>query len=174
MNLRKQILKVHSKANSELIIKWIGNNQSRFNELLELFLHDEYRVVQRAAWSLSGAAIDHPRLVEKHIGRLIKNLQKPAIHVAVTRNTVRLFAAIQIPEKYHGELMDICFRYISSPTETVAVKAFSLTILDRLSVLYPEIQNELKLVIEERWDHESAAFRSRAAKILKKIRVSEK
>jgi len=169
MNLREQILKVHSKANSELIIKWIGNSPSRFNELLALFLHDEYRVVQRAAWSLAGAAINNPQLVAKHYGRLIKNLQKPPIHVAVTRNTVRLFAAIPVPEKFHGELMDICFRYIASSDETVAVKAFSLTILDRLSIPYPEIQNELKLVIEERWDHETAAFRSRAAKILKKI-----
>jgi hypothetical protein len=65
--------------------------------------------------------------------------------------------------------MDTCFRYIASPDETVAVKAFSLTILHNLSHQYPEIKNELKLVIEERWNYETAAFRSRAKKILKNI-----
>ena len=172
MNLREQILKVHSKANSDLIVNWIGNSQHRFDQLLQLFLHDEYRVVQRASRALANAAINNPQLVAKHYAALIKNLQASAVHVAVKRNTVRLFAAIPLPAKYHGALMDVCFRFIASPDETVAVKAFSLTILETLSKEYPEIQNELKLVIEERWDHESAAFRSRASKILKKIQGS--
>jgi hypothetical protein len=80
-----------------------------------------------------------------------------------------LLQQITIPERLHGEVMNICFEYIASPDESVAVKAFSLTILQNLSKQYPEIKNELKLVIEERWDHETAAFRSRAKKILKEI-----
>jgi len=56
MNLREQLLLEHSKTNSELITKWIGKNKSRFSELMQLFLHDEYRVVQRAAWVLSMVA----------------------------------------------------------------------------------------------------------------------
>ncbi|MEI9912474.1 MAG: hypothetical protein WDO71_24170 [Bacteroidota bacterium] len=48
-------------------------------------------------------------------------------------------------------------------------KAFSLTILQNLSRLYPEIRNEIKVIIEERWEHETAAFRSRAKKILKEL-----
>jgi hypothetical protein len=63
--------------------------------------------------------------------------------------------------------MDICLRYISSPDEPVAVKAFSLSILQNLSKLYPEIKNEVKLIIEERSPYETAAFHSRAKKFLK-------
>jgi hypothetical protein len=65
--------------------------------------------------------------------------------------------------------MDICFRYIAFPNEAVAVKAFSLTVLQNLSKTYPEILPEIKLLIEERWDHETAAFKSRAKKILGKV-----
>ena len=65
--------------------------------------------------------------------------------------------------------MDICFEYISSPTEAIAVKAFALTILENLSKKYPEIKPELKTIIEDRWDYETAAFHSRAKKILKKL-----
>ena len=65
--------------------------------------------------------------------------------------------------------MDICFEYISSPTEAIAVKAFALTVLENLSQQYPEIRSELKTIIEDRWDYESAAFRSRAKKILKRF-----
>ena len=169
MKLREQILKEHSKANCDKIVKWVGNDQQRFDELFTLFINDEYRVVQRAAWPLSYCVQNYPPLINKHFSKLLKNLKKPGIHDAVKRNTVRLLQDVDIPEKYHGEIMDDCFRYIASPDEPVAIKAFSLTILHKLSRFYPEIKNELKVIIEERWDYETAAFRSRAKKILKEI-----
>ena len=170
MKLREQILKVHSKANCEVIIKWIGNSQKRFDQLFDLFLHDEYRVVQRSAWPLSQAVIEHPEFIQKHFSKLLKNLEKPGIHDSVKRNTVRLLEDISIPQRFHGRVMNICFDYIASPGEAVAVKAFSLTVLERLSKQYPEIRPELKTVIEDRWYYESAAFRSRAKKILNKVK----
>ena len=169
MNLRNEILKEHSKAQCKKIENWVGDNQQRFDELFYLFLHDEYRVVQRAAWPLSSSVIKNPVLIKKHFTKLIRNLSKPGIHGSVKRNTIRLLQFVHIPEKHHGEVMNICFNYISSPDEEVAVKAFSLTVLQNLARQYPEIKNELKLIIEEQWNFETAAFRSRAKKILKEI-----
>ncbi len=167
MNLRNAILAEHSKAQANKIINWIGNNQERFDQLFTLFINDEYRVVQRAAWPLSYAVIKHPELIRKHFSQLLKNLEKPGIHDAVKRNTVRLLQHIDIPKRYHGKLMDTCFQYIASPAEKAAIKAFSLTILENLSAIYPEIKAELKTIIEDRWEHETAAFRARARNILK-------
>ena len=65
--------------------------------------------------------------------------------------------------------MNNCFSFIESNTTAVAIRAFSFTTLYNLSKLYPEIENELKLVIEERWNNETAAFKSRAKKILKEL-----
>ncbi|TMI79695.1 MAG: hypothetical protein E6H10_14940 [Bacteroidetes bacterium] len=167
MNLRSIILAEHSKANCNRIVRWVGTSQKKFDELFNLFLTSEYRVNQRAAWPLSYCVINHPQFISKHLSRLVKNLHKPGIHDAVKRNTVRLLQHIEIPKKFHGEIMDICFGYLSSPDEPVAIKAFSLTILQNLSKQYPEIKNEIKLIIEERWEHETAAFHSRAKKFLK-------
>jgi len=169
MNLRTTILAEHSRSQTDKIIKWVGQSQARFDELLQLFLKDEYRVTQRAGWPISYCARNHPSLINKHFGKLIKNLQKKGLHPAVKRNTVRILEDIDIPARFHGEIMTICFDYIQSPEEAVAVKAFSLTILEKLLPLYPDIRNELKLIIEERWDHETPAFHSRARKILKKL-----
>lgn len=169
MKLREAILKEHSKAQTKKIVKWVGDDQHRFDELFGLFLNDESRVVQRAAWPLSYCVIDHPALIKKHLGKLLKNLEKPDLHDAVKRNTVRLLQDIDIPEKYHGDLMNTCFNYISSPVEKPAIKAFSLTILENLSARYPDIKQELKAVIEDRWEYETAAFRSRARKILRRM-----
>ena len=169
MNLRETILAEHSKANCTRIVKWVGNNQQRFDELLNLFLNDEYRVVQRAGWPISNLVIAYPQLIQKHFTKLLQNVKKPGIHDAVKRNTVRLLQDITIPERFHGKVMNLCFDYIISPSEKVAVKAFSLTILEKLAMRYPEIKPELKTIIEDRWDFETAAFKSRAKKILKKL-----
>ncbi len=171
MNLRDTILAEHSKSQTNAIIRWVGKSQQRFNELFRLFLNDEYRVVQRAAWPVSYCVIQHPPLIKKHFELLLSNLKKPDIHNPVKRNTVRFLQVIEIPKKYQGAVMDLCFSYIASPTEAVAVKAFSLTILQKLSKDYPGIIPEIKLIIEERWEHETAAFRVRAKKILIESKV---
>jgi len=166
MHLREEILKEHSKTHCNKIVEWIGKDQKRFDELFELFLNDEYRVTQRAAWPLSYSAIAHPGFMNKNLLRLINNLKKPSLHNAIKRNSVRLLQYITIPEKYHGEVMEICFRYVESPTEAVAIKAFALTVLGNLSKQYPEILPEIKLLIEEQWPHQTAAFKSRAKTLL--------
>jgi hypothetical protein len=169
MNIKTALLKEHSKKQCDVIVKWVGNDQKRFDELFSLFLNDEYRVVQRAGWPIGYCVEKHPNLVQKHFPKLLKNLNKKGIHDAVKRNSIRLLQYVKVPEKFHGEVMDVCFRYISSPTEAVAIKAFSITVLQNLARQYPEILNEIKLVIEERWDYETVAFKTRAKKLLKEF-----
>jgi|SRR6218665_36458 len=169
MNLRKQLLKEHSKSNCLKVVKWVGDSTERFAELIELFLKDEYRVMQLAAWPMSYVAEAHPEMIRKHLPRLVKNLERTDTHPAVRRNTIRLFQHIEIPKKYQGQIMNHCFEYIADPREKAAVKAFSLTVLENLAKLYPAIKPELKTIIEERMDTETAAFISRAKRILKRF-----
>ena len=170
MNLRETLLAVHSKAQSDKVVKWIGNRQQRFDELFKLFISDEYLIVTRAAWPLSYAVQAHPELIKKHYSKFVRNLQQPNLHDAVKRNSMRILQQISIPKRFQGEIMNTCFAYISDPSEKPAVKAFSLTVLQNLARQYPDIRKELKLIIETQWENESAAFRSRAKKILKEIK----
>ncbi len=170
MSLRDTILKEHSKANCLKIVGWVGSDQKKFDELFRLFLADKDDCVsQRAAWPLSYAVEAHPSFIRPHFSKLLKNLKKPGLHNAVKRNTVRMLQDLDIPERFRGDLMNTCFEYIESVSEKPAIKAFSLTILYNLTKQYPEIRTELKTIIEDRWEYESAAFRSRARKILKAI-----
>ena len=108
MDLRKAILAEHSKAQTNKILKWVGSNQKRFDELFHLFLNDEYRVVQRAAWPLSYCVIDNPQLIRKHFAKLVKSMKKPGLGDSVKRNTVRLLQHIEIsheiPWRYNEQL----------------------------------------------------------------------
>lgn len=169
MNLEKQILKEHTKAQCDKIVNWVDNDKKKFNELFSLFLHGQYRVAQRAAWPLSYCVIAHPHFMENRYAELLGNLKRPDLHDSVKRNTVRLLQSVAIPEKHQGAVMEICFRYLESPHEAVAIKAFSLSVLQRLAKTYPEIVPEIKLVIEEQLAHQSAAFKSRVKNFMKEF-----
>ena len=169
MKLREEILKEHSKAQCTKIVRWVGSSQLRFDELFHLFLYDEYRVVQRAAWPVSYCVDAYPVLINKHWKTLMQHLKKPGLHDAVKRNSIRFMQQIDLPEKYHGAIMDLCFAYMESAKESLAVKVFSMSVLANLAKHYPEIKAELKLIIEDQLPHQSAGFKSRAKKVLKQL-----
>lgn len=170
MDLKAAILEQHSKVQTDRIVQYVGHDRKRFNELMKVFLTGDALVQQRAAWPLSYCAQANPSFVLPHLEKLLVLLKNPRVHNAVTRNIVRLLQDIKIPERYQGPVMNTCFEFIASPTQPAAIKAFSLTILEHLAEDYPDIIPELKLIIEEQWPHETAAFHSRARKILKKFK----
>jgi hypothetical protein len=167
MDLHQLLRSEHSKKQTDRIVRYIGDDAARFAVLMELFFKGEYRITQRAAWPLSYCVRAHPALIDPYFKPLLDNLARKDIHVAVIRNTVRLLQDVDIPKRYHGRVMSTCFDFIQSAETPIAVKAFSLTILANFSSQYPEIRAELQLIIEDQWEHATAAFRSRAKKILK-------
>lgn len=170
MHLENQLLKEHTRANCLIIVQWVDNSQERFNELFRLFMTGTDRVIQRSAWPLSYAVQKHPQLIKPHLTALIRQMEKNDLPPAVRRNAVRLLQDVDVPARLQGKLMNCCFDYICDPKEKAAVKAFSLTILERMCKQYPDIAGELRRVIEDRWDLETAAFRSRGRKILASLK----
>ena len=169
MNLEKELLKNQSLVHCNRIVKYIGNDETRFADLMKLFFKGEYRLTQHAAWPMSYCIRRYPILAKPYYKKFIDQLSDSKAHPAARRNIVRLLQFVEIPKNLHGKLMDLSFQFISNPEEAIAVKAFSLSILSKLAEIYPEILPEIKSVIETRWEFETAAFRSRAKKILKQV-----
>jgi hypothetical protein len=92
------------------------------------------------------------------------------IPVAVKRNVMGVLQGTPIPERLHGPVMNYCFDFLQDPEETIAVKSFCMAILGQLAQSYPEIKNEVILVIEDLLEQgASAGIRSRAGKTLKAL-----
>ena len=167
VNLKVQVLKENSRANNELVKNWVDNDADKLEQLMLLFLNGEYRVVQRAAGMISLIAEDHPLMIQKWLPEMIEKAKHTNASVAVKRNVVRLMQFIEIPADIQGEAMNLCFRLLTAPKETVAVQCFSMTVLFNLSKTYPEIRRELKMIIEDHMRHQvTAGFSARAKKIL--------
>jgi len=162
MNLREEILKAHSKAQCDKIVRWVGSSPDRMDQLVKLFKSSEYRVIQRAAWPLSYIAIAHPSLIKKHLSSLVKLLNQQPQPDAVTRNILRLLQSVPLPASLQGTVMDACFRFIEDPAQAIAIKAFALTVVTGMAKDYPAIIPEIKLLIESQATTQTAAFKSRA------------
>lgn len=168
MDIRQEILKEHSKAQTVKIANYIGNDADRFKDLVYLFLNDEYKVVQRAAWIISHCAEQHPQLIKPYIKAFIAKASEANIHNAVKRNVLRVLQFIEMNDDDMGIAADLCFKALISTTEPSAVKAFAITVLDNICKSYPELKKEFILILQEQLPYQSPAFVSRAKKVLKK------
>lgn len=167
MDLQKQILKEHSKANRDRITTYVGINKKRFADLIDVYLAGPYRVTQRAAWPLAYCVEQHPELISPHYKKLLAFVAKPNAPVAVKRNTMRLLQFVEVPKKFYGAVADIAFNFLNDKKETVAVQVFAMTVLSNLVKHEPALANELRTIIEDRLPFGTAGFRSRGVKILK-------
>lgn len=157
----------HSKVQTDLIVHYVGSDQEKFNALLDIFLNGKKKDVQRSSWPLSYCVEQHPKLVMKYLRPLLKKMKLPGEHPSVKRHILRIFDTIEIPQNLHGELMNDCIINIEDPTAPIAVQAYSLGILQKLTARYPDIADEVKLIIEHRMPRATPAFASRAKKYLK-------
>lgn len=169
MNIREALLEEHSKKQAVRIAQYVGNDEQRFAELMGLFFNNEYRVCQRAAWSVSLIAEKHPALIAPYLKPMLLNLKNP-VHDAVKRNTVRILKDIDpLPESLMGIAATICFNFMATPSVAVAIKVFSMQILYKICLKEPDLKNELQLFIEDLTPHESVAFGAAGKHILKKL-----
>ena len=77
----------------------------------------------------------------------------------------------EIDSHKHGILADFCFSTLNSGFSAIAVKAYSMEILYRLSLIYPELAAELSASIRILMEDASAGITARGRMILKKLAV---
>jgi len=87
MDIREALLAEHSKRQTMKIVNYIDGDPVKFRELMSLFLGDTYRLSQRAAWAVNYCADHHRELVKPYFGKLVEQLERADVHVAVRRNT---------------------------------------------------------------------------------------
>jgi hypothetical protein len=170
MNLIGLVLKGHSRAIKDQIVRYVGGDPHRFSELVSVFLAGPYRVTQRASWPLSYCVEKHPELIKPHLKAIINNLKTPGIHDSVKRNTIRLLQFIDIPKSQQGVAANICFDFLSNPKEPIAVRVFSMTVLSNIARDQTALRNEVRIVIEDQMPYASAAFRSRGRKVIEELK----
>lgn len=168
MNLLESLKKSPSSVQYKQMIAYIGDDKQRFSELILVYLNGPERITQRAATLLVHFAKKQPALIIGELPMILKHLS-PNATVAIKRNTVRFLQDINIPKRWQGKVTDICFAFLTSHDESIAVKAFSMTVLANIALENSELKNELIPIIEDQMPYGSVGFRNRGAKVLKQL-----
>lgn len=172
MNFYNSLKAEHSKALTTKIVQEIIEEPKKMKEIVDLILDAPFRITQRAAWPLSVIAEKHPQILEPYLPILVKKLEEKGNHPAINRNIVRALQYITIPKKLEGQVLDNCFSLLNSRDEPLAVRCFSMTVIHNLAEKYPDIKQELASSIMAQIDQQTAGFKARGRKILKRLESS--
>lgn len=166
MNIEEHL---HSKEGWKKIREYVGEDEERFKELMDIFFHGEERFVRRCSQPVGVIGEKQPRLIRPYLTEMVAYLKSDPID-AVKRNTMRIFQFVDIPEDLEGDLFDLGMNYLKSAEESIAVKAFSMTVIRKIAAKYPELATEvihqIEILVKERV---SAGIISRGRHELKKL-----
>ncbi len=157
-----------SGTEKTFFIREVGNSEEKFNVLLELALYEKDPLAWRAAWILDGSDEHCPGLALHHISRIVQHL--PVLESNSTlRSLLRLLCRYDIPEDDQGLLIDRCFSYMVSELYPVAVKVHAMQIIYNHVRLYPELKDELRMVIEDQAENNTVGFKARGKRIMQQL-----
>lgn len=165
MNIREALESEHSRANIVKVVEYIGGDAGRFKKLVAIFLAGEHRTTQRAAWPLSVCAEKYPALMRPYLNMFLDLLPRKDLHNAVKRNITRLLQFVEIPKRLQGKAYSHCLDLIADQNEPIAVKAFSITVAEKIARSEPSLMDELRLVATEMIKDASPAIRVRLRRL---------
>jgi 8-oxo-dGTP diphosphatase len=171
----EELLRMVNSMMSMKEAEWVATsaieNPAIFDKLLEYSFSDDNKLAFRASWTLTKVCDKYPELIYPHLSRIIG-----ALGNLDNESTLRCFLRIvslsdmdRISDKYHGMLTDHCFSLLRSGFSAIAVKAYSMEILYKLVLKYPELRNELSASIIMLQTDGSAGILARGRQILKKL-----
>jgi len=166
--LTELLLSETSRRNTDMISDLVIQKPELFQELVDIYLENKEPVSRRAIWVVDTVTEKLPQLLDPFIERIILKLPEFK-HDGLKRNTLRMLSRSSIPKSQSGLIINICFDWLISPAESVAVKVFAMDILYRFSSIEKDLRKELADSIEWRIQEETPGFKCHGKKILKKL-----
>ena len=157
-----------SRRNTDMVADLVFQKPELFHDLIEIFFRNEEPVSRRAAWVVDTVSEAMPELLSPYLNRIVTSL--PSLHHdGLKRHSLRMLMRSPLPSEHMGELMNTCFDWLLSGKEAIAAKVYCMEILYRIALIEPDLKKELADSIEWRMEEESAGFRSKGERILKKL-----
>jgi hypothetical protein len=175
-DLRSMVGNMMGIKEAEWIAESAIENEEILKKLLDYSFSDDKKLAFRASWTLSKVFDRYPEIINPDIGRMIEALDN-LDNESVQRSFLRIISLgnlNNLSNKHHGILADHCFKMLRSGFSSIAVKAYSMEIIYKLALIYPELANELSAAIKILQGEGSAGILARGHIVLKKLAGSSK
>ena len=167
--MKELLAKKASRANSFQVVSMVANNPARYKELIEIIITNESPYAEKAAWAMNHCYEDGTDFFDDYYSEFTQIIADESYSDSIKRNIVRVLQFKNIPQEYQASIIDSCFNLLTNKKSAVAVKAFSLGVLENMVKLYPELKNELVASIENLLPNASSGLKNRGQKILKRL-----
>jgi hypothetical protein len=160
-----------SRLIADILVKDIGNDKEKFSEMLEIALLDKYPVSMRAARIIALCIEENPDLITNYFKRIAEAL--PGIKVdGVKRGFLKMLAdtSISFDEESAGFLTDIAFTWLEDSSQAIAIRYYCIEILQKVSLQYPEIGDELTVILKNMPEDISAGLQSKRLAVLNALK----
>lgn len=169
--IREMISRIMGMKEAEWTAQSLVDNPVLLKKFVELSYSVDQKLAFHASWILTKVCDKSPEVIDPYLPGIIESL--PGLdNEGALRSFLRILSFTD-PGKYssrhQGLLADTCFRLLNSGFSAIAVKAYSMEILYRLTLIYPELATELALSISALMDSDSAGIKSRGKQILRKL-----
>lgn len=174
----------HSKEKRQQLADVVLNKPEVLGQLFEIVARGEKQTVSKACWVVEYTFRQDLDLIFDQMDKFIDIL--PKLHEESSIRPMAKICEMLILKHYSGSAVEhefrlgrdqlehmatICFDWLIGPHK-VATKAFSMTCLYHLGKSFSWIHPELKLILEQNYPKESAAYKARARHILPCIKNS--
>jgi len=145
-------------------------NPAMIRDLLDLAYIQKEKFSPRAARVVYFTGRINPGLVDPYIDEIIQFLPE-ICNTSIKSNFTNLLSWIDLQghQENLGTLVDQCFQWLSSPSDTVATKVYCMEILYNITRFIPELKRELISTIEDQLTKGSAGVKCRGQQILSKL-----
>lgn len=170
-DLQKFVNTMMSMKEAEWLATSAIENPAIFVKLLKYSGSADKKLAFRASWTLTKVCDRIPELIYPYLPQIVETLGM-IDNESTLRSFLRILSLsdlgkINIPQ--HGLLTDFCFNILNSGFSAIAVKAYSMEILYNLTIIYPELANELAASIRILMEDGSAGITARGHLIIKKL-----
>lgn len=146
MEVERRLLESLSRSTVDLLVQDAMQSKALFDKLLSLSFSDNKRLAWRAAWTLSHLHEKKPQLFEPHIIRMMEFLPQSNID-GVKRSFIYILSNTPFDE-YPVSFINLCFDWMLSPKQPVAIQVYCMRILVRVCMVYPDFKSELIVSLE--------------------------
>jgi hypothetical protein len=168
--LQQLLLCAYSRSQRDRIANEIGSEPDRLHAAIYILFHGTPDEMKRIVWAISKVADDAPENIKPWLPLLVKRLLLPAVPDVIKRQITRILANTPIPEHLHPKAIDLTLGYLARSEEPIAVRAFSIATLEKLSLVYPDLEHELRELLALALENSPApGIKSKAQNVLSRL-----
>lgn len=156
-----------SNANREKWAILILEKKIPLLDLIEI-VHAERDVALRFMWLVGHICDKDPSVIYPAVAEFFRKRNDVNI-LNYNCSVAKMLFKAGVPVEIEAEVIDELFKWMLDPMTNVSNKIFAMRTLQNLSVKYPELKNELKIVIDDQLTKNKSSFDKTAKKVLESL-----